>query len=102
MLPIFYTETCIRDFKKRSHKSFPTTTFGVVVVGIRGQFKSASNEDFFLVFIANGITKEDHDTIGFSKAFHDQYSNAKGAFEGGELVLLCLKTSPQLQCTIDS
>ena len=51
--------------------------------------------------IPNGITEEDHDTGGFSKAFHDQYSKVKEAFEGGDPVLLMFKNITTLQSTIN-
>ena len=92
LLPIFYTKIYIRDFNKRCHKSFPMATFGAIVVGIKGLYKNAGNEDYFQVVIANGLIKEDHDIVGFSKAFHDQYSKIKRAFEARESVLVMFKT----------
>ena len=91
LLPIFYTETCIRDFKKRSHESFPMATFSSIVIGVRGHYKSANNDDFCQVIVADGIGEEDHDTVGFSRAFHDEYTKIKTAFESGEKVLVMFK-----------
>ena len=45
LFPIFYTETCIRDFKKRSHKSFSMATL------------SANNDDYCQVIVADGNGK---------------------------------------------
>ena len=42
-----FIETCMRDFKKRCHDSFPMVMFGAIVVGIRGQYKNAGNEKNF-------------------------------------------------------
>ena len=91
LLPIFYTETCIRNFKKRSQESFPMATFSIIVVGLRGHYKSANNEDFCQVIVADGIAEEDHDTVGFSRVFHDEYTKIKNVFESGENVLVLFK-----------
>ena len=91
LLPIFYTETCIRNFKKRSQESFPMATFSIIVVGLRGHYKSANNEDFCQVIVADGIAEEDHDTVGFLRVFHDEYTKIKEAFESGENVLVMFK-----------
>ena len=84
---IFYTETCIRDFKKRSHESFSMATFYSIVVGVRGHYKSANNDDYCQVIVADGIGKEDHDTVEFARTFHDEYTKIKNAFESGEIFL---------------
>ena len=36
--------------------------------------------------IADGIIEEDENIVGFLKAFHDQCSKIKGAFEAREIV----------------
>jgi len=66
-------------------------SFSVVVVGVRGLYKGGNNEDFNQEIIANGITKDDHDIIGFSRSFHDEYLKIKAVFESGEQVLVMFK-----------
>jgi len=90
-LPIFYTETCIKDFKKKTHKMFPMASFSIVVVDVRGLYKGENNEDFNQIMIADAIIKDDHDIIGFSHSFHDEYLKIKAAFESGEQVLVMFK-----------
>lgn len=91
LLPIFHTKICIRYLKKRSHESFSLTTFNVVVVGVKGYYKSANNEGFRQVLIIDGITEEDHDIFRFSRLFHDQYVSIKDTFENDEIVLEIFK-----------
>ena len=43
------------------------------------------------MIVADGIREEDHDTVGFSRAFHDEYMKIKNAFESGEKVLVIFK-----------
>ena len=57
LFPIFYTETCIRDFKKRSHESFSMATLSAIVIGMRGHYKSANNDDYCQVIVADGNGK---------------------------------------------
>jgi len=66
-------------------------TFSSIVVGVRGHYKSANNDDYCQVIVADGIGEEDHDTIGFSRAFHDEYTKIKSAFESGEFFLVMFK-----------
>ena len=69
-----------------SHKSFSMTIFTSIVVGIRGHYKSGNNDDNCQVILADGIGKDDHDTVGFSRAFHDEFLKIKNAFENGEKI----------------
>ena len=66
-------------------------TFSSIVVGVRGYYKSANNDDFCQVIVADDIGEEDHDTVGFLRAFHDEYTKIKTAFESGEIFLVMLK-----------
>ena len=91
LFPIFYTKTCIRDLKKRSHESFSMATLSAIVIGVRGHYKSANNDDYCQVIVADRIGKEDHDTVGFTQAFHEQYTKIKTGFENGENVLVLFK-----------
>ena len=81
LFPIFYTETCIRDFKKRSHESFSLATLSAIVIGVRGHYNSANNDDYCQVIVVDGIGEDDHDTVGFTQAFHEEYTKIKIGFE---------------------
>ena len=91
LFPIFYTETCIRDFKKRSHGSFPVATLSAIVIVVRGHYKSANNDDYCQVIVVDGIGEEDHDTVGFTQVFHEEYTKIKTGFERSENVLVMFK-----------
>jgi hypothetical protein len=91
LLPIFYTKICIKYFKKRSHESFPMATFSSIVVGVRGHYKSANNDDYCQVIVVDGVGEEDHNTVEFSQAFHDEYTKIKNTFESGEIFLVLFK-----------
>jgi hypothetical protein len=93
VLPIFYTETCIKDFKKRSYESFPMATFSAIVIGMRGHYKSANSDDYCQVIVADGIGEEDYDTVEFTQAFHDEYTKIKNSFESGENILVLFKNT---------
>ena len=62
-----------------------------IVVGVRGHYKSANNDDNCQVIVADGIVEEDHDTGGLSRAFHDEFTKIKNAFDNGENVLVMFK-----------
>ena len=66
-------------------------TFSLIVVGVRGHYKSVNNDDYCQVIVADGIDEEDYDTVGFSRAFHDEYTKINNAFESGEQVLVIYK-----------
>ena len=86
LFPIFYTKTCIRYFKKKTHESFPMTTFNAIVVGVRGHYKSANND--CQVIVAYEIGEDDHDTVEFMRAFREEYTKINIAFESGENILM--------------
>ena len=67
------------------------TTFTSIVVGVRGHYKNANNDDYFQVIVVDCISEEDHNTIGFSRAFHDEYTKIRNVFESGEKVLVMFK-----------
>ena len=56
-----------------SHESFSMTIFSSIVISVRGHYKSANNDDNCQVIVVDGIGKDDHDIVGFSRAFHDEY-----------------------------
>jgi hypothetical protein len=66
-------------------------TFNSIVVGVRGHYKSTNNDDYCQVIVADGIREEDHNTVGFLWAFHDEYTKIKNAFESGEIFLVVFK-----------
>ena len=89
--PILYTETCIRDLKKKSHESFPMATFSSIVVGVRGHYKNANNDHYCQVIVAHGIGEEDYDIVGFSRVFHSEYTKIKNAFKSDEIFWVIFK-----------
>lgn len=91
LLFIFYTKTCIRDFKKMSHESFSMATFSSIVVSVRGHYKSANNDDDCQVIVTDIIGEDVHDIVGFSRAFHDEYTKIKNVFESGGFFLIMFK-----------
>ena len=66
-------------------------TFSSMVVGVRGHYKSANNDNYCQVFVTDGTGEDDHNTIKFSAVFHDEYTKIKNAFESGEKVLIMFK-----------
>ena len=58
---------------------------------MRGHYKSANNDDYYQVIVVYGIGEEGHDTVGFTRAFHEEYTKIKNAFESGENILVMFK-----------
>lgn len=71
------------------------------MVGVEDHYKSAKNDENCQVIVADDINEEDHDTVGFSRAFYDEYTKIKNAFESGEFFLVSLKTLQVHRYTID-
>ena len=66
-------------------------TLSAVVIGVRGHYKSANNDDYYQLIVADGIGEEDYDTVGFTQSFHEDYTKIKTIFERGENVLVIFK-----------
>ena len=43
------------------------------------------------MIVADDNTEEDHDTVGFFRVFHDEYTKIKDVFKNGENVLVMYK-----------
>ena len=52
-------------------------TFSTIVISVRGHCKSANNDDYCQVIVANGIGEENHDIVGFMQTFHKKYTKIK-------------------------
>ena len=66
-------------------------TFSTIVVDMRGHYKSANNDDYCQVIIADEIGEKYHDTMGFTRAFYEKYIKIKNIFESGENILEVFK-----------
>ena len=54
--------------------------FVEIVIGVRGHYNNANNDDYCQVIVANKIGKEDHDTVGYMQAFHEEYTKINNNF----------------------
>ena len=66
-------------------------TFSTIVVSIRGHFKSANNDNYCQMIIIGGIAENDHDIVGFSRVFHNEYTKINNAFKSAENILMIFK-----------
>ena len=74
LLSIFLYVDSYKRFKKKCHESLPMATFNAILVGVRGHYKSANNDNYCQVIIADGIGKDDHDTVKFTRTFYEEYT----------------------------
>lgn len=67
------------------------TTFCTILIDVQGHYKSANNDDYCQMIVADEIGKFDHDTVEFIRAFHNEYTKIKNVFESGENILVMFK-----------
>jgi hypothetical protein len=68
-------------------------TFSAIVIGMRDHYKSANNDDYCQVIVADEIGEEDYDTVEFTQAFHEKYTKIKNDFESDENILVLFKNT---------
>ena len=56
------------------------TKFVEIVIGVQGDYNNANNDDYCQVIVANKIGKENHDTVGYMQAFHEEYTKINNNF----------------------
>ena len=66
-------------------------TLSAIMVNIRGHYKNENNEDYCQVTVVDKIREDDHDTVGFTRAFHKEYTKIKIVFENDENILVMFK-----------
>ena len=76
-------------------------TFSAIVIGMRDHYKSANNNDYCQIIVADGIGEEDYDTVKFTQTFHKEYTKIKNGFESDENILVLFKTLLLHRSTID-
>ena len=66
-------------------------TLSAIMVNIRGHYKSANNDDYCQVIVADEIGKMITIQWDLRRAFHEEYNKIKNVFESGENVLVMFK-----------
>lgn len=71
---------CITNLGK-THKNIAMAIFCAIVVGVRDHYKSVNNEFYCHMVIIDGITRQDHNIVGFSQYFQDECTTIKYALK---------------------
>ena len=61
------------------------------MVSVRGHYKSVNNNNYCQIKNTYGIGENDHDTVGFSRVFLNEYIKINNTFKSAENILVIFK-----------